>query len=132
MGAVVLDASVVLALLDSSDTTHVASVGAVREARARSDSLLLPASALSEVLVGSMRQGPSLVDNTLRFVDRIVDSVAPADRDVALHAARLRAGHRSLRLPDALVVGTALVHEAQLLTCDRALGRVDDCVTVVA
>lgn len=132
MGTVVLDASVVLALMDATDTTHRASVTAVRKARTDGGRLVLPASAFSEVLVGSVRQGPEVLAFAQGFVDDVIDSIAVVDREVAVVAATLRAERASLRLPDALVIGTALVHDARVLTCDRALGRVDDCVTVVA
>ena len=53
------------------------------------------------------------------------------DADVAKAAARLRARHRSLRLPDALVIATGIVDDAAVLTCDRRLAAVDDRVQVL-
>jgi predicted nucleic acid-binding protein len=42
------------------------------------------------------------------------------DAEIATAAARLRARHRSLRLPDALVIATASVRRAdRLVTTDR-------------
>lgn len=52
MGTVVLDASVVLALLDPQDAFHQAATTAVREHRADGAQVALPASVLAEVLVG--------------------------------------------------------------------------------
>jgi PIN domain nuclease of toxin-antitoxin system len=46
--------------------------------------------------------------------------VAPLDKDVAVGAAALRAKHRAVKLPDALVLATATVLGAEvLLTTDR-------------
>jgi PIN domain nuclease of toxin-antitoxin system len=49
--------------------------------------------------------------------------VHPLDVPVAHAAARLRATHRSVRLPDALVLGTAAVLSATVLTTDRRWPR---------
>jgi predicted nucleic acid-binding protein len=47
-------------------------------------------------------------------------SIASADREMARRAATLRAHHARLRLPDALVIATAIELEADhLLTTDR-------------
>jgi predicted nucleic acid-binding protein len=55
MGAVVLDARVVLALLDPQDALHTSAARAVRAHRAEGSRILLPASVLAEVLVGVAR-----------------------------------------------------------------------------
>jgi predicted nucleic acid-binding protein len=47
------------------------------------------------------------------------------DRLVAVEAARLRARHPSLRVPDAVVVATGVVDDAVILTFDRRLAGVD-------
>jgi predicted nucleic acid-binding protein len=49
--------------------------------------------------------------------------LVPVDRTVARTAARLRADHPSVRLPDALSLATALVSDATLLTLDKKLQR---------
>ncbi|OLT10974.1 hypothetical protein BJF78_28140 [Pseudonocardia sp. CNS-139] len=57
--------------------------------------------------------------------------VRPVDEEVAVTAAELRGRHRSLRLPDALVVATGIVEDAVVLTCDKRLADVDPRVQVV-
>lgn len=104
MGTVVLDASVVIGLRDPGDAHHEPAVEAVRDARAAGHHLLLPASALAEILVGASRLGRTAVDRVERFVDAVIDTVQPIDRDVARAAASFRARRSSLRLPDALVL----------------------------
>ena len=54
------------------------------------------------------------------LVRRLPIEVVPLDGDVATEAARIRADHRSLRLPDSLVIASASVAGAdRLVTTDR-------------
>jgi predicted nucleic acid-binding protein len=119
---VVLDASVVIALLDAGDAHHAAAVAAVGQARR--DALVLPASAYAEVLVDPWRRGPDAVAVVRRLVTDLGIHVQPLTADTAEGAARLRARHSALRLPDALVLATANALDATVLTCDRAWPRV--------
>lgn len=50
---------------------------------------------------------------------------------MATAAARLRARHRDLRLPDAFVIATGIVDRATTLTYDRRLASVDSSVQVL-
>lgn len=120
MGLTVLDAGVVIALLDAADAHHAAAVASVRIARDRGDVLVLPASAYAECLVSPHRRGPDAVAVVDRFLDALPARVEPADRSIAAAASALRATHRTaLRLPDALVIATALVLGAdRILTTD--------------
>jgi len=62
----------------------------------------------------------------------VVDTVHPIDRDVAKIAAALRARHKSLRLPDALVLAVGRVTDASaILTADSRWRGVDRRVQVV-
>ncbi len=121
MGSVVLDASAAIALFTATDAHHeraVAELGAVGD---RADELLMAASAYSEIMVHALRQRQgNLID---RFVDRLRIEIVPADRRVGRRAAELRAKHPTLRLPDALVVATAQLHDAELLTFDERLSQ---------
>ncbi len=51
MGSVVVDASVVLGLLDPRDAHHTSATRAIKKVIAEGDEIILPASALAEVLV---------------------------------------------------------------------------------
>ena len=117
---IVLDAGIVIAALDGSDAHHEAAVEALRDARAKGGTLVLPASAYAESLVGPSRRGSDAIATVDAFVDALPAAVEPATRTVAREAARLRATHgNSLRLPDALVLATAHVMGAELvLTTD--------------
>lgn len=120
MGLTVLDAGVVIAILDASDVHHAAAAQAVTVARERGDTLVLPASAFAECLVAPHRRGTEAVAVVDSFVDALPARVEPASRVIANVAAELRARHASaLRLPDALVVATALVVGAdRVITTD--------------
>jgi predicted nucleic acid-binding protein len=120
VGLTVLDAEVVIAILDALDVHHAAAAGAVTSARERGDTLVLPSSAYAECLVAPYRRGPEAVAVVDSFVDALPARVEPVSRAIASTAAELRARHgRALRLPDALVVATALVLRAdRLVTTD--------------
>ncbi len=120
MALIVLDAGVVIALLDASDTHHRAAKRALADARTAGASFVLPASAYAEVLVAPNDKGQEAVTKAEGFVDALPATVEPATRQVAGQAALLRARHGArLRLPDALVVATAIVlHADRILTTD--------------
>ena len=121
MAIVVVDASVVIALLDGGDAHHAAAVAAL--AKTGRERLILPASAYAEILVDPWRRGADAVAVIRRFVTDLGIHVEPLTLDIAERAARLRARHGALRLPDALVLATADALDAVALTCDRAWPR---------
>ena len=120
MALIVLDASVVIAHLDSADALHTAATEALLEVA--DDDLRLPASAYAEALVDPTTKG-----QLARARDRIGAlglGIVPLDAAIAERAASLRARHRTLRLPDALVLATAEELEADaVLTGDRRWRR---------
>lgn len=120
MDLTVLDAGVLIAVLNADDAHHDGARRAVAVARDRGDRLVVPASAYAETLVAPLRQSPASGDAVDDFLDALPASVEPATRQIARRAAELRAQHGNrLRLPDALVVATAIVLEAdRLLTTD--------------
>jgi predicted nucleic acid-binding protein len=129
----VLDAGVVIAILDASDVHHQAALAAVTRAIERGDELVLPASAYAEVLVAPHRRGRHAVTTVDAFLDALPASIEPATRTVAARAAELRARHgMKLRLPDALVVATVLVLGAErVLTTDARWPRLPITVEVI-
>ena len=120
MGLTVLDAGVIIAILDASDAHHDAAAHALSAARNAGDQLVLPASAYAECLVAPYRRGPDAVAVVNAFVDALPARIEPASRAIAGSAAELRARHAgALRLPDALVVATAIVLGAdRVITTD--------------
>jgi predicted nucleic acid-binding protein len=133
MALTILDAGVVIAILDSSDIHHVAARQAVAFAIGRGDELGVPASAYAEVLVGPFRQGTKAAATVDAFLAALPARVEPATREIAVAAAELRARFGSrLRLPDALVVATAVVlHATRLLTTDAGWPALPVSVEVI-
>jgi len=133
MGSVVVDASVILGVLDPEDSHHASATRALKKARAAGDDIILPASALAEVLVGASRLGADAVRTTEAFVDTIVDQVHSIDRSVARSAAGYRSGHNALRLPDAFVLAVgATINADAILTADTRWAKVDRRVHVIS
>lgn len=118
---IVLDAGILIGYLDRDDGHHARSVMVMNESAG--DELHLPASAYSEVMVGAHRA--RIADEVRERVDELELLIDPIDRAMADAAARLRATHRSLRLPDALLLAAAHQVNGEVITTDRALGRID-------
>jgi predicted nucleic acid-binding protein len=120
MGLTVLDAGVVIGFLDANDAHHANAHRALAQGLDRGDRLVLPASAFAEALVGPSRAGTRAVHTVRELVERVPLEVAPLMPNIAVRAAALRASHRALKLPDALVIATAAVLDADhLVTTDR-------------
>lgn len=134
MGLTVLDAGVVIAALSPQDVHHKSAVAAIAIAVGRGDRLAIPASALAEALVHPFRSGQAVVDHVERFIDELPATVEPLTRPMARAAAATRASFgRRLALPEALIVATAIVLDADdILTTDLGWPSVGRTVTVVA
>jgi predicted nucleic acid-binding protein len=106
----VLDASVLIALLDPNDALHPGATAALTAHAG--DDLQIPASAYSESLVGPARSG------------RVAEA--------RVTATELRARHPEFRLPDALVVATGAALGADaIMTADAGWRRLGRSVRVV-
>ena len=125
----VLDASVLIALLDEKDVGRPAARAAVDESKHNYD-LLIPVTAFSESIVAPYRRSRrdgQRAEAALTGLGNLVD----VTRDIASRAAQLRAT-RQIKLPDALVLATAMqVAADQILTLDRRWRGVDSRVRVV-
>ena len=122
MGALILDASVVIGLLDTADAHHQAAVEAVEAADATKRRVVVPASAYSETLVAfaRVRRLPDARD----AIAAMGITVAPLTATMAELAAELRAQHQRLRLPDAIVLACARELAGELLSYDERLHRI--------
>ncbi|HEX5465827.1 MAG TPA: PIN domain-containing protein [Candidatus Limnocylindrales bacterium] len=134
MGLTVLDAGVIIALLETGDAHHHEARAALTVARERRDRFVMPASAYAETLVAPFRQGHAAADVVDEFLDALPATVEPASRTIARCAAELRATHGNrLRLPDALVVATAdVLHADLILTTDARWPNIGPRVEVIA
>jgi predicted nucleic acid-binding protein len=107
-----LDASVVIAWLESTDSLHDRAERALLSVSG--DDLRLPVSSYAEVMVGAIRRGEA--DTVRRAMSELSLTIEPMTTPIAERAATLRAGKSSLSLPDAFVLATA-----EELGADRVL-----------
>lgn len=121
MGTLILDASVLIGLLDTGDAHHARSVDDVEAADVAGRRLLVPASAYSEALVAFARV--RRMGEAHDAIAAMGIKVAPLTEAIAELAADLRARHARLRLPDAIVLATARELDGDLLSYDRSLAR---------
>ncbi|HET7686583.1 MAG TPA: PIN domain-containing protein [Candidatus Limnocylindria bacterium] len=133
MALTLLDAGVIIGILDDADAHHAAARAAVQSALARGDILAVPASAYAECLVAPARRGRQATQAVDAFLADLAADVEPITRQLAAKAAHLRARHGTrLRLPDALVLATALHLRAdRVLTTDAGWPAVGVPVEVV-
>lgn len=115
---IVLDASVLVALLDSRDSQH-AQARALLTAHIAED-FALSVLTLAEVLVGPTATGRA--GAVLAAVDDLHVAVLPLLPDAAPRLAELRAPTR-LTLPDCCVLLAALDVRGRIATFDERLGR---------
>ncbi len=115
MDLIVLDAGVVIAILDANDVHHETARRTLSTVLGRAE-LVLPASAYAEVLVAPYRRSADAAASVDALIDALPAKVEPATRAISATAAELRAkhGHR-LRLPDVLVAATAIELGADLV-----------------
>ena len=127
--AVILDSAAVVAFLDRDDALHLPAAEAIGQLL--SEQRLLA----SVVTFAEVRTGVELLhhdDAPVRgFFADLVAEILPVDVATAERAAKLRAGHKSLRMPDALILAAADLHPEvdALLTGDTGLAAVGgvDC-----
>jgi len=119
--ALILDASVLIGLLDSADTHHERAIDDVEAADREGRQLLLPASAYSETLVAFARA--RRLQEARRAITAMGIRVVSLTDTIAERAAELRARHNRLRLPDAIVLATAQDLGGHLLSYDRRLSQ---------
>ena len=110
MAALILDASVLIGLLDTADAHHQQAVEHVDRADTAGTTLLAPASAYS----ADARDAVAAMGIT----------VVAMSQEIAERAAEIRARHERLRVPDAIVLATASEHGAELLTYDDRLHKI--------
>ncbi len=128
MALVVVDASVLIALLDPADALHEAASAALT--RHAGDDLKLPASAYSECMMGPARLGE--LRAAQQAVASLLMDIVPITDRIAEHAAELRARHPKLRLPDALVIATGSTLRADVvLTGDASWRRLGKAISVL-
>jgi predicted nucleic acid-binding protein len=131
--AVVLDTSVVIALMSRTDALHEQAREAVEKWEYAGASFVISAVSWAELTVGAARRGDDGRTALEAFRAASIDRIVPVDQQVGTFAGLLRANDLSLRLPDALVLATGMRASAEaLLTGDQRLARyLPDMIEVV-
>jgi predicted nucleic acid-binding protein len=117
----ILDASVLIGLLDTADAHHTQAIQDTEAADRTGRPLLVPASAYSEALVAFARA--NRLKDAREAIAAMGLMVTPLTATVAERAAELRARHERLRLPDTIVLASAHELSGGLLSYDRTLAR---------
>jgi len=128
MGAIILDSSVLIAFLNSSDSHHMAAKSAVESSHAIFRISILT---LSEVLVKAYQESEKRKSDLLADLSKEFSPFFPFDLEVAVLAASVRA-KSPLRLPDAIISATATINKAELWTCDAALAKAHKGARLIA
>jgi predicted nucleic acid-binding protein len=106
--AVVLDSAAIVAFLDEDDALHFAADSAIRKLIGE-HRFYASAVTFAEVMTGAHLDHHD--DEVVRgFFDELVAEILPVEAPTAERAARLRADHKALRMPDALILATADEH----------------------
>lgn len=108
-----LDSVAVAGFLDRDDAFHTAADARIREL-AGHETLVVSVITYAELLTGAGlgRHERSAVRG---FFAELIDEVYSVDRAVAEGAAELRSRTPSLKMPDALILATAELHNADLV-----------------
>lgn len=133
MGLTVLDSSVLIAMVDADDVHHAAARSVVEAGRAAGDVFVVPVAAYAEFMVGPSQRDPAMITFQDGLVDAIPARVEPATREIGRQAAVIRARHgRDVKLPDALIIATAIVVGADsIVTADAGWPEQGVSVTVL-
>ena len=116
MGVVLLDSSFLIALFTKNDLHHQSAV----EANPGQSKLIASTITLSEVMAGAFSARiEKLVEPLL---ERTINEFISVDQAIARESGRIRA-ESGLKLPDAIICATALVHKAELWTFDGRLAK---------
>jgi len=118
MAVIVADASVIIATLDADDAHHRGARSALADVWASRVPVVVPAVAYAESMVRPLAVGGEPLRRAEAFFATQI--IEPLTAAAARGAALLRARHRSLRMPDALILGSALDLDADaVLTADE-------------
>ena len=113
-----LDSAVVAGFLDRDDVFHPPAAARVSELAGR-ERVAVAVITYAELLTGA-GAGHHAETAVRGFFADLVDEIHDVNRAVAERAAQLRVAKTTLRMPDALILATADVHEAALvITADR-------------
>lgn len=117
MGVALLDSNTVVGFLDADDPLHAPADAAVR-ATATEHAFVVSVVTVAELLTGA-KLGHHDEATVRRFFEQVVSRRIPLDEPTAERAAELRAAHRVLKMPDALILATGDLTADLVLTADE-------------
>ena len=106
---ILLDSNVIVVFLDADDALHEVTVARLKEILG-THQLVASAVSYAEVMTG-VSLGHHAREGVERFFDVLIRELLPVDRPVAARAAELRGKRVSLKMPDALILAAADLHE---------------------
>ena len=119
-GLIILDASVLIAYLDSSDAHYARAIDLILNSH---EALAVNEITWAEVLVGAVKDGIEPIVSKTVLIDMGVEVIIPVTEDWPLFLAKVRAA-TGLKLPDALVLATAKLLDAKVATFDDHLAKI--------
>lgn len=122
MARVVLDSSVLIALIKPSDRHHQVAAKEFLSGRDKGHSYEISSMSLLEVMTHGYRQGARQAESVRQHLDQVISRINGLDEELALEAAAIRAS-TGLRAPDASISATAIKRQAQLWTFDKELAK---------
>jgi predicted nucleic acid-binding protein len=117
-GVVVFDANVLIALCLTTDAHHSWALDVFRFTQG--SNLMVSAMTYSEFLIRPERE--DFLNHMLNCIKQLGLEVTPIDADNALALTSVRA-KTNLRMPDAVVLQTAIEHSAAIATTDEKLAK---------
>ena len=117
MGRLILDSGALIAIFKDVDVHHQTIMNRLSEG---SDEVVLSAITLTESLVHAYQAGLGEIGK--RQIDDLALEIIDVDQEIAIYAAQLRATN-NLKLGDALIAATAILHKCTLITFDEKLAR---------
>lgn len=121
MGLVLLDSSVLIALLDPDDKHSTNCTFEFRGAKKFAENIFLISSvSIAESLVGSFKSSYTHALSIYALILDIINRIILFDSKIAFRTAQIRSRF-SFSLADAMIVATAEELDAELWTCDRKL-----------
>jgi predicted nucleic acid-binding protein len=127
---VLIDSSVAIALLDSTDALHRPARVAVGDHRGAQ--LIASVLTYAETLVAPVARGGAVLESAEGFFREVIHHVEPVSVPIARRAAELRASGGRLDLPDALIIATGEELEVgRILTADARWPSLSERVELV-
>lgn len=113
-----LDSAVLIAALRDTDS-HYEEAREIFMSGSKSH-FAISALTLSEVLIRPNSLGSIHATRTEQMIRNLVGTIHPIDSEIASASAKIRASHKT-KLPDAIIIATAIVSGNSLVTFDRKM-----------